>query len=220
MKFSLIYNLNWDQNKTLVFKDKSPIIDIFKRIKSWVSFIDWYPIRSLKDFKYLKITEQNYDMVDDDWIHHDFKKIRFADGSIDLFPEPCKNLTIDFSAYIKDITESILKDSDCKNDYSIKEWKILINWIPFVFAKEGKSSEFFNLFITYIDWDLSKKVTIWELLNLYWIKKELAEDWLKLNKGNIQNGYIETINDEFQKHYNKDIIQMKKSLIYLLIDNK
>jgi hypothetical protein len=143
-----------------------------------------------------------------------------------------KTITNSKPKYLIDVSEEALKlmywsrmeyskNSEWKEvikHIDFHDWKLIINEEIFD-NLEGKSEYFLKLLSDYFDKESTTFISIFEYIDLY--ENNVSEDWkdfdyLNLNKNNIKNSYIETINKNVAKKYDRWVFEVKEDNIQLI----
>lgn len=200
-----IYEMNFMNYKANVLKLSKNWRKIFEKL----SFITWILNYILYVFVYLK-------EVDKFWRHITNNKPKYLIDKTEIalkilyWKEPKeypKN---------KDWKEKI-KAIDCHN------WKLVINKTFFVIdtKKEIKADYFLKLFALLVEKEEKGFTEEYEFIEFY--EKRYEQDWfnydyLNLSTENIRKSYIQTINKNILKKYDREIIEIKDWYISLLLD--
>lgn len=101
------------------------------------------------------------------------------------------------------------------------DWKLIINEEKFNLDEESKSQYFLKLLSEYYENENPTFISIFDYIELY--EKQCLIDWkdynyLTLNKNNIKNWYISTINDKIKEKYNRNLFVVEKEYIQIIIN--
>ena len=143
-----------------------------------------------------------------------------------------KTITNSKPKYLIDVSEQALQLMYwSRMEYSKNsEWKEIVKYIDFhdwkivineeIFDNlEGKSKYFLELLSDYFEKESITFISIFDYIELY--ENNNSKDWkdidyLNLNKNNIKNSYIETINKNISKKYDRWVFEVKEDNIQLI----
>lgn len=144
MKYIVEYKVKWEtDSKEIVYKIKDEVLSLVKQVQMWLASIDWKIIvSSIEDFEIFKITEQNYDQINDDWKH----LILNLDWDWFMDVDECTN------PYKKDITNKLFNERvvSSKKKWSIHLHKLTMSvlWEYFPLKSKTKLRQTFEILIT------------------------------------------------------------------------
>ncbi len=124
--------------------------------------------------------------------------------------------------YWKDKEFNIDKDwKEIIEQIDFHNWKLYINEKFFELDEKLKASYFLDLIARYFSkHEENYFVELWEFINYH--ENQYYKDWkdykyLNLNEDNIKKWYIKTINDNILKKYNKEILEIKRNFIRIVL---
>ena len=197
-----IYEMNFMNYKDNVLSES----ELWKGIFDKLSFIEWLLNLILYNFVYLKEVKYFWNEITNN-------KPKYL---IDKSEEFVKLFYWRKREFEKDKNwKEIIEEIDFTN------WGLYINEKKLILNKSEKSEYFLKLLSDYFsENEYEKSIISYNFLSLYEEKNEHWYNYLKLSTDNIKKSYIKTINKAILLKYDKEILEMKDSVIGLTDDVK